>query len=458
MMAGTEAALARGASQSASEARPRLTPREIQALKARDNVTNIFYIGRIYVIVAAAVTATLWSYSAVADAGLGWWWNIPATALAILVIGASQHQLGGMVHEGTHYTLFADRRASEIASDWLGAFPLYTSTYMFRLHHLAHHQFINDPKRDPNFGLASEGGHWLDFPVAHVDLLRAIVRQMWPWRLARYVFARAKYSALGVDTNPYADPRHPGSKWATRAGVLFASAAPLVVGAFIVAGQPALAWGSLFLMWGGVTVYYWFLPAEDFPKSRIEPVISHRTTAIGRIAYMGLVYAALTGLGYATGAPTFIYFLLFWIAPLFATFPMFMILREWLQHGNGDRGRYTNSRVFFVNPFFRYAVFPFGMDYHLPHHLIASVPHYKLKALHEMLRRDPEYREKGLEVEGWSRRNPKSGRPTIVDVLGPDYAMGAREAPHVDDAALEDAEINDSATIRRHAELSRLGR
>lgn len=447
-----------GAGQADGPARRPIASREIQALKSRDNVTNIFYVGRIYLLVAAAIAAAMWSFSVVGEAGLGWQWNIPAAVIAILIIGASQHQLGGVVHEGTHYMLFANRRVSEIASDWLGAFPIYTSTHMFRLHHLAHHQFINDPKRDPNFGLAEDGGHWLDFPVAHVELLMAIGRQLSPVRLVRYLVARARYSAIGVDSNPYADPERPGSKWSIRTGVLFAVGAPAVILPFITMEWWALAWTSLFVMWGGVMAYYWLLPEKDYPQSRVEPVISHRATALSRMGYMGLLYAALTAIPYFTGVWAWAYFFLFWIVPLFTTFPMFMILREWLQHGNGDRGRYTNSRVFVVNPFFRYAVFPFGQDYHLPHHLIANVPHYKLKALHEMLRRDPEYREKGLEVEGWSRRNGESGRPTIVDVLGADYAPAVRAAPHVDSAALEDADINDGAPIRRHVELSREGR
>ncbi len=455
MSTSMSASQARAADRPETRAPARMSAGEIQSLKARDNVTNIYYIGRIYVIVAATIAATLWSYSAVAGIGLGWWWNIPATLVAILIIGASQHQFGGVVHEGTHYMLFADKKASEIASDWLGAFPIFTSTYMFRLHHLAHHQFINDPERDPNFGLAEDGGHWLDFPIAHVELLLAILRQLWPPNLVRYIVARARYSAIGIDTNPYADPRYPGAKWSIRAGVLFAVVAPLVIVTFILLEQWALAWASLFLLWAAVTTYYWLLPDDNYPKSRIEPVISHRATMISRLAYMGLLYTALTAIAFFTGVPAWGYFMLLWILPLFATFPMFMILREWLQHGNGDRGRYTNSRVFFVNPFFRYAVFPFGQDYHLPHHLIATVPHFKLKTLHEMLRRDPEYREKGLEVEGWSPRDPANGRPAIVDVLGPAYTPAARSAAHVDNAALEDAEINDLAAIDRHVELSR---
>lgn len=91
-----------------------------------------------------------------------------------------------------------------------------------------------------------------------------------------------------------------------------------------------------------------------------------------------------------------------------------------VQHGNADRGRLTNSRVFFVNPLIRYLVFPFGMEYHLPHHMYCSVPHYKLKDLHEVLQQDPEYREKGVVVQGLLGEG-SPGRPSIVEVLGPRY-------------------------------------
>ena len=109
----------------------------------------------------------------------------------------------------------------------------------------------------------------------------------------------------------------------------------------------------------------------------------------------------MTAIEVAGWAPAWTYYGHLWVLPLFTTFPLFMIMRQWVQHGNADRGRYTNTRVFLVNPFIRYAVFPFGMDYHLPHHIYASVPHYKLKDLHELLLQDPEYRDNGVVVEGY---------------------------------------------------------
>jgi fatty acid desaturase len=174
------------------------------------------------------------------------------------------------------------------------------------------------------------------------------------------------------------------------------------------------------------------------------------------MGFLALLYGALTLTCYLTGAPAWGYFGLLWILPLFTTFPLFMIAREWVQHGNADRGRLTNSRVFFVNPIVNWLVFPWGMEYHLPHHIYCSVPHYKLKDLHEVLLNDPDYREKGVVVHGVLGEGAP-GIPSIVEVLGPRYAMAGTEIS-VQDDTLELADVNDKAAIAAHSEASRQGR
>jgi fatty acid desaturase len=94
------------------------------------------------------------------------------------------------------------------------------------------------------------------------------------------------------------------------------------------------------------------------------------------------------------------------------------------------------------------------MDYHLPHHIMASVPHYNLPKLHEMLLRDPEYAEKGVVVEGFFGQDNASGAPTAVSVLGPAHAPKSREKVYVDNAAIEYADVADAAGIAREVEAS----
>ena len=131
-----------------------------------------------------------------------------------------------------------------------------------------------------------------------------------------------------------------------------------------------------------------------------------------------------------------------------------MIMRQWVQHGNADRGRYTNTRVFLVNPFIRYAVFPFGMDYHLPHHIYASVPHYKLKGLHELLLQDPEYREKGIVVEGYfnSPHGEDGGRAIRPSsrFLARNMRRSAGDEVYIDTDTLEYAKVKNPTPSREN--------
>jgi fatty acid desaturase len=432
------------------------TAEEVQALKARDNITNWKYLARIYLVIAVAIAGAIWVISSARAGDISWWWTVPSTIVAIFVIGASQHQFGGAIHEGTHFMLFANRRLNELASDWLAALPILTTTYHYRLHHLAHHQFVNDPERDPDISQLQESEHWLDFPITHVELLWALLKQLWLPNLFRYTITRARYGSLGTGThNPYADPEHPGTIRPVRAGILFAVGGPLVIIPLTVMGYGLAVAIILPLMWAAVVAILWTLPTEAYPRSRLSPVIPIRLLGISRVTYLALLYGALSAVQLAGWGPAWAYFALLWLVPVFTAFPLFMILRQWVQHGNADRGRYTNTRVFLVGPMVRYSVFPFGMDYHLPHHLMASVPHYNLPRLHEIMLRDPEYREKGVVVEGYfGDDGDENSRPTVISVLGEAHAPKTREAAYVDNAAIEYADVADAAGIAREVDAS----
>ena len=98
--------------------------------------------------VLIVIGGTLWFYHLQASLGWHWAWNIPVTIVAIVLVGAGQHQLTGLAHEASHHILFKNRYWNDLASDLLCMFPLYSSTHHYRLQHIAHHQFVNDPERD----------------------------------------------------------------------------------------------------------------------------------------------------------------------------------------------------------------------------------------------------------------------------------------------------------------------
>jgi fatty acid desaturase len=98
------------------------------------------------------------------------------------------------------------------------------------------------------------------------------------------------------------------------------------------------------------------------------------------------------------------------------SFMFFMFLRDVYQHSNADDGRLTNSRAFFTDPFTRWAVFVYGQDMHIPHHLFPAIPHYRLRDLHELLKQDhDDYRQLVIETHGTFRDT--KGRTTILDEM-----------------------------------------
>ncbi len=435
----------------------RLDGQAVLALKARDNSTNWKHLALLWSIIGATLSAALWIESFILASGASQWWMVPVIIVSAVITGASQHQLGGVIHEGTHFLLFEDKRLNELASDWLGAFPIYTSTYQYRVHHLAHHQFVNDPDRDPDISQLKDSEHWLDFPVSHIDVLKKLAKQLYLPNLMRFTLVRARYSAVGHDDNPYVDKSVVRSKWPLYAGVYFAAIIPFIISALMKSTTAAIAWTVLIGSYVAVASYFAVLPENQFPQTRLLPVVSHRATAIGRMTYFFVLYGAFAAYDSAaagTGvAWAFDHYGYYWAIPLFTTFPLYMMIRQWVQHGNADRGRYTNTRVFLANPFVRYAIFPWGMDYHLPHHMMASVPHYRLKELHALLLKDPKYAEGAVEVEGVFGHHHHD-HPNILDVLGPAFAPKTPAQVHVDSATLEYADVKDRAAIAREAELS----
>jgi hypothetical protein len=109
-----------------------------------------------------------------------------------------------------------------------------------------------------------------------------------------------------------------------------------------------------------------------------------------------------------------------------------------------------------VNPLVRGSILPYGQDYHLPHHMYATVPHYNLKELHETLMDYPEYHDSALIVEGAVFPKPGGHYPTLVDMLGPDFAPAARHAAFIDNTVLDDVQVEEKDEILKAGERSRL--
>lgn len=83
-----------------------------------------------------------------------------------------------------------------------------------------------------------------------------------------------------------------------------------------------------------------------------------------------------------------VYYLL-WVVAYLTTYPMIARIRQVAEHGNVpdlyDPDPRKNTRTTCANPLERLLFCPNSVNYHLEHHLLASVPAHKLPALHELL-------------------------------------------------------------------------
>ncbi len=294
-----------------------------------------------------------WSSIAVVIAGALAIDSIIAYIFAVVLLGALQHRLAALGHEAAHGTLFSNRFWNEVAADLLCFFPVFGTLANYRRWHLAHHAAPNDPLHDPD--ILNLGPSLLrdQFPIPKRSFL-------W-WVFLRWLSAPRAFVSYG--------------------------------------------WGYIKLNTFGRGQG---LRARVRHHPRYPPPIANAARAL----YYLCVAAALA----AGGLAGMRLFAIFWLAPLMSTFPYFLMLRDTFQHTNADMGRFTNTRVFRVQPILRWAVFPYGQDLHVPHHASPAVPHYRLEALHRhLLAHVPDYRPAVVECRGilWNT----TGEPTVADVL-----------------------------------------
>lgn len=427
---------------------PRLKE-HLQRLRQTDNVTNWYYVLRTLLYFSLVLGGTVWFYQWRSANGLCWGYDIPVTLVAIVLVGAGQHQLTGLAHEASHHILFKNKWLNELVADWFTMFPMFSSIYHYRLQHLAHHQFVNDPDRDPDVSQLKTSGHWLKFPLEKGQALVTFLKQLWIPNLIKYIRIRAAYNAIPTDKNPYLRKGWKPRKTAVRVGLFYLVNLVGMLAGLFWNGDAVLLAVVPAVWWAAAMIFYSVIPADWFHQSRVHPVIPLRIMTLMRITFYTLLFCGLTWIQFLTGVWAPLYYLLLWVVPILTSFSFFMVLRQIVQHGNGGRGWLTNTRVFLVHPFISFSVFPLGQEYHLPHHLFASVPHYRLKELHEVLLNFPEYQEEAVVVEGYflPKHRPPT-HPTVLDVLGPEYAPHTAEV-YIDNSVLEDDQVEEKAAIIR---------
>jgi fatty acid desaturase len=392
--------------------------RQVNVLRLPDNFTNWYYLVREYLLLAVLIGGTIALCQGLVAWGYSWAWAIPVILATIVCVGACHHRLATLGHEATHYSLFKNRLLNELVSDWFCMFPIFSSTHSFRIQHLGHHQHSNDPDRDPDWAQLRMSGHRFHFPMTVPQFLwHCLFKQLlWPPSLIRYILVRAVFVTDNGPNSPYRLKRR-AAPLLKLIGLAYHAVLIGVLAWMVWDGQAILLLTLPFAMLASILAVYVLLPERWFAEYAIRGDVPPRVTALLRLVFHTLLATTIAGLTLWTGWPWWLYYLVLWVVPLGTSFALFMILRQLVQHGNADQGRLTNTRVFFVNPLISMAVFPMGMEWHLPHHLFPMVPHYNLRRLHALLDQVPEYHEQTTLVEGYffHRRPPKHA--TVVELM-----------------------------------------
>jgi fatty acid desaturase len=414
---------------------------EIARLRQVDNVTNLGFLAFEYlclvVVLGAAVAFCEWHGSW----ELAWAWNIPVFTVAIILIGGLQHRLAGLGHEASHYSLLRNKAANDLVGDLFCMIPILSTLHFYRLFHMAHHQYTNDPALDPDLVNLGPGKKVEEFPMGRWKFVvtRMLAPLASPWSFALYQWEYIYVNVLGKGNNVYmrrvpngdaADPRlRPG----TLLGLGYLLMAVVVQNILTRNGHadwliPAGVIGVALV----VAVTY-ALPDRFLFRSPFHQPYSPRFAGVLRLGTFTILLVVLGLIRVATDGRSTPYVYLLWFVPLATTFPYFMLLRDTYQHTNAGDGRLTNTRVFFCDPLTRWAVFVYGQDMHVPHHLFPAVPHYRLGRLHRLLReRHADYAREVVECHGTFANG--RGLPTILDVLTEGRSVASRHQSDAGDA------------------------
>jgi fatty acid desaturase len=403
---------------------PRLNE-EIMQLRAVGHATNLGFLAIEYsclaVVIGGAIAFREWRQGS----GLPWAWDIPVLALGIVLVGALQHRLAGLGHEAAHYSLLKNKLLNDLIGDVFCMFPILSTLHFYRPFHLAHHQYTNDPGRDPD--LVTLGGSKMveRFPMSRWQFIKSFYLRVFtePLAFLKYEQDYVDINMLGRSENIYLR-RLPGSNGSGRAWPRLGAILGLIYLLAFIAGQWAITSAGRpdCLVYEGMVGTFVVLataralPGTAFFPSPFRQPYSSRTSGVLRLTCYSWFLVALGLLRTATAGRSSFYFWVLWVAPLMTSFPFFMLLRDVYQHTNADDGRLTNTRVFFPDPFTRWAVFVYGQDMHVPHHLFPAIPHHRLGRLHRLLKvRHPDYAVSVVECHGTFAN--RKGLPTILETL-----------------------------------------
>ena len=188
---------------------PGFSSRELRTQLARlrevDNITNLGYLAFEYLCLAAVIGGAVTFGEWRASWGIAWAWNVPVFAIAIVLVGGLMHRLAGLGHEASHYSLLRNKWANDLVGDVFCLFPILATIHFYRLFHMAHHQYTNDPRLDPDLANLGPGKMVEAFPMGRwrFVITRMLAPLFSPLSFVLYQWEYIYVNVLGKGNNVY---------------------------------------------------------------------------------------------------------------------------------------------------------------------------------------------------------------------------------------------------------------
>lgn len=310
---------------STPEELPTATRRKISEFLTRDEIRMLNE--RSDAMGFAAVGFT-WAVIVGTMAALVWastqplWIAVPVFVVGFCVLAGRHLGLAILHHEAAHKSLFKTVWLNDFIGDWLVARPTWNDVTKYRPHHFEHHRKTNQPE-DTDLSLV-EG-----FPTTRASLTRKLVRDLLGLTGLKYLVGRVLMDAEVVKWTVANDavrlPRN-GRKW----------------------------WHYL----------------AAFVKNSSGMILTNVALYLA---------CAASGHGWLYGV---------WVASYVTPFPLFLRIRSLAEHACTDLSTdmFLNTRTTHAGFLERATVAPIRVNFHIEHHVMPSVPYFRLPLLHRMLR------------------------------------------------------------------------
>lgn len=249
------------------------------------------------------------------------WGKLLMCIAALVILAGRQLALAIIMHDASHQSLFKTKWLNDIATDWLCARPIWNDLKKYRAHHLRHHSKTSTVE-DPDLSLV-EG-----FPTSKKSLMRKFFRDVSGITGLKFALGRVLMDVEKMEWTVSNDRR-----WISQEG------------------------------------RHWV----DYPKAFLK-------NSGGAIA----TNAALFSILWAADHPK-LYVL--WILAYLTPFPLFLRVRSMAEHAGmpTSNSALTNTRSTKAGYIARALVAPIHVNFHKEHHLMATVPYFKLPKMHQML-------------------------------------------------------------------------